>query len=325
MRLWVLFSLLATGSILIVFGFTMGLLVEGWKRNVEDAWKQSSSKTLLNVKLIIEEHLNTVVFASKGVPTLSDHLLSYYVHYERDSGYKFNSIGYLMRAPGTSNGKLSWQIADYKAACPIYGYYLSNETIHPSFLGYCSTETTIDFGTVAYTGVDWGLKPEEASIIDDQLDETFLPVHDLLGAFTLTYEVARSCANNIRCVSFAEIGLSSMASFIKNNITSEVNVYIVDNNTEDILVGTPKHNQYQSTFEITDHPGLDWTIYVEHEDIYNDMYYRIGISCGICAAVAVVVWCLFIWLFILVLQNLYNCERKDMMMFNLKYFQILIK
>ena len=289
MKLWISISVYVTLAILIVFGITMGTLVSAWKANVEDIWQDTSSELLQKIKVIIEAHLDTVIFTSRFVPLSSpETLLEYFVRYDQYSGYNFGSIGYLTRANGTQNGKWSWQIADFPSVCPIYGYYFSNASIHPAFHGYCSNFTDIDYDTIAYQGNDWGLKPEEAALVDGTLKEIFLPVHDILGSFTLTFETQRPDSY----ASFAELSLKTLTQFVQQNVSvwnGQGTVNIVDNDIKKVIISSgPAYNEYTRTFN-TKYPGLDWTTYVTVHDIYGDMYYKIMISCVICAIVTAVI------------------------------------
>lgn len=300
MKLWIAVSIWTTTVILIIFGITMGVLVSSWKTNIEIEWEKSSLDTLTNTKRIITNHLDMVIFASRFVPLNTDpdkllyyflqydKLVYYFLQYDNYSGYNFNSVGFLTNT--TSNGKLSWQIAEYKPACPDnFGYFFTNLTIHPRFIGYCVD----DYNKITYDGFDWGLKPQEIQIINGQISETFLPIFDLLGAFTLTFEIGRG--NGM--VSFAEIDLQSM----RESISSKSNVFILDDNTQKVIVGTQIPNWiYKRSFRVQ-YPGLSWTVIVEQESIYGDMYYRIMIACVICGltTIGAIVLCYIITYLIL--------------------------
>jgi len=203
--------------------------------------------------------------------------VDYYVQYHQFSGYNISSLGYLTRAANTTNGKWSWQVAEFKPVCPVYGYYLSNATIHPQFHGYCvDADKNIDFATLAYNGVDYGLKQEEQQLLDGVISETFLPKFELLGEPTLTYEVKRN-----QYVSFADVNLNSLSRFVAENITfiDGNSLWIRDDATDDIIAQSRKiTGGYIQSFP-TQYPGLQWTTYVAKENIYEDMNRRILVAC----------------------------------------------
>lgn len=278
----------------IVFGATVGILVTSWRSNIHNLWFKISTEQTENVALVIDSHLNIVDFASRFVPFNGpESILDYYVSYDRHSGYHFSSMGTLTRATNTTNGKYSWQIARYEAACPIYGYFYSDQTIYDDFYGYCCNTTTIDYSNITYRGKDWGLKPEEAQLVDGIIEETYLPIFNLLGNPTLTHEWRRENGY----VSFAELDLETLSEFLKQNITTGV-VLIVDNNLGEVIASSSEiikspyqiQNDNWSILSLSiKRTGLSWTIYAGVENIYQDVNYRLGVACGIALVIMVII------------------------------------
>lgn len=306
MRLWVGISLSTTFIMVVVFGFTMGILVTSWRDNVQQQWQETSLETLRYVQDNIEDHLRAVQFAGRNVPVpvsdsissqapTPDTLLEYFVrHRPALYGYNISSLGYLTRANNTVNGKVSWQIAEYQESCPVWGYFFSDNAIHPDFQGYCADDDTINFGIQAYDGQDWGLKTEESRMVDGTLQETFLPVFTLLGQRTLTYETRRT---DDGYVSFADVNIETLSVFLQQNITlfnGRGVAYIMDDATDTVIastvprpIETTSQWQYVRASTIT-RTGLSWTTYVTVESLYTDMYYRIAVACGVCGAIALI-------------------------------------
>jgi len=279
MKTWIGLTLITIVGISIVFGTLTGIYVSSWKANIEDTWNRVAHETLQYVEEVIQGHLRTTIFAARFVPinVAPNALLDYYTQYHQSSGYNISSLGYLTRAPNTTNGKWSWQVAEFKPVCPIYGYYFSNATIYPQFHGYCANTNAIDFGTLAYNDFDYGLKPQEEQLLNNEITETFLPKFELLGAPTLTYEVKRD-----DYVSFADINVNSLSKFIAENITfvKGGSIWIVDNLSGEVLAQSSPiiSGGYVQTFH-TQYPGLEWTTYVAKQNIYSDMDNRIIIAC----------------------------------------------
>lgn len=321
MKLWAGFSIWTTIAICICTGISIGVLVSGWKASAITMWTATASQIERNVKQTIEEHLSRVQFAANFVPisTASD-LLDYYGSYDISSGYRFGSMGYLTRGNSSSNAKLSWQIAKY-FVCPIYGYFYSNATINPNFYGYCANQTQIDYSIQSYSGFDWGLKPEEVSLIDGTLQSTFLPIFNLLGQFTLTYETRR-ISNGIPYASFAELDLGTFTSYVASNVSvfnGKGYAYVVETDNGQMIASTipqtvtfnetrltaPQspssiiRDTYKSSDDSTwlistfdsSRTGFEWTTYVviERSKVYGDLYYSVMIAAIICMCVALIV------------------------------------
>jgi hypothetical protein len=128
------------------------------------------------------------------------------------------SLGIIQRASGTANGKVSWQVAA-GYGCPDYMYARAEPASYPNFTGTCAypLNGSLFAGPPAYTGVDWGLKPAEAALLQQQAPGSFvfLPVFPLLGYYTLTYEAAvedcdAATANGTYAAVFAEQSLAKL-------------------------------------------------------------------------------------------------------------------
>jgi hypothetical protein len=294
MKLWVAVSSGIVFIVLLNTGITFAILVSAWKENVDALWSTASQTALTSVSLQINAHLDAVEFAAKRVPLDPTLLLGYYVGYRQDPSpkYHIDSLGFLGRG-GADPAKYSWQIAEYYVCDPQWGYFYSDASIHPQFHGYCANTTTIDYGTLAYNGTDWGLKPQEELLLDGTLNDVFLPIASIVGVPTLTYEVAR-----LPYVSFADIDLSSLVTFL----TTQVNVWngqgvvtIRDVSTgQRIASNVPWSSDVSSTAGwysasfTTQRSGLQWETTVAVRNIYDNMQWRIGVACGIAVSIAII-------------------------------------
>jgi hypothetical protein len=297
MRLWVGISIWTTVLACVTTGITIGILVSAWKQNVDALWSTASLATLTQVSAQINAHLDAVAFAAVRVPLDSTQLLGYYVGYAQHSPFHMDSLGFLSRG-AAGNSKYSWQMAEFYV-CPQWGYFYSDASINPQFHGYCANDTVIDYGSLAYNGSDWGLKPQEIQLLDGTLEETFLPVGSIVGIPTLTYEVARDTNGPPAggpFVSFADIDLATFVTFLRSDVTVWNGYGLVtvhDTNTGAIIasngpdVGIDTSQWYTAAFR-TQRPGLDWTTTVAVQNIYDNMQWRIGVACGIAAGVAII-------------------------------------
>jgi hypothetical protein len=290
MKLWVGVSIATSLLVLVTAGVTIGILVSAWKENVDALWATASTAALTTVSSEIDAHLDAVEFAAKRVPLSgASALLDYYVGYRNNtSAYHIDSLGYLTRAGGAGSGKYSWQIAEYYV-CPLWGYFYSDASIHPQFHGYCASATSIDYSTLVYNGTDWGLKPQEAALLDGSLGDVFLPIGSIVGVPTLTYEVAR-----LPYASFADIDLATLVTFLR----TQVNVWnglgiatIVDVATGQVVASNNNNNVdtsnwYAASF-ITKRSGLEWRTTVAVQNIYDNIQWRIGVAAGIAVGMAV--------------------------------------
>ena len=118
----------------------------------------------------------------------------------QDETRQLGSLGFISKAPNTTNGKLSWQVA-LGFGCPKYIYAYAEATTYPLFLGFCaSSDLTIDRNTTAYNGSDWGLKPEEADLLIANVSANrtiHLPIFALIDRLMLTVERTVSCPGKV--------------------------------------------------------------------------------------------------------------------------------
>lgn len=340
-------SLLSGAALVILYGIIMGIMVSGWKNSANEIASVASIQTRDTIMEVVNATLDFVMFAARSVPQLDQtlgnkmvpnsnydptHLLRSFVAFNELSGYKFGSFGFLMRAnpprpPLGNNAKVSWQIAS-GFGCPTYMYAFSDNSINPAFYGYCGQANgTVDFSRRAYTGADWGLKPLEQQLLDGTMVGAFLPVFDLLGAFTLTYEMIYDSY----AVTFAELDLNTLS----NHISSQVDLFnnrsvsyiyetttgaliacnipntLFDGNNTRYTINNVPNNAIRETaptsnFRNTNswfivsttrtEPGLNWTIVVAVRDsyIYGNMNNSIIIascaSLGVLLFLVIVLW-----------------------------------
>jgi hypothetical protein len=130
--------------------------------------------------------------------------------------------------------KISWEVAQ-GFGCPEYIYAYTDASI-PSdqFVGYCawSNGSVSITNPPAYAGQDYGLTPEEQLLLRGSQPSIFLPIFDLLGKFSLTYEQAVHCttdASKPYVVTFAQKNLEQLDRFMSSLGVGQTGVaYIVE-------------------------------------------------------------------------------------------------
>jgi hypothetical protein len=256
----------------------VGVLGSYCKKSTEDAWDTIIKQTSVNIKEEVERHLDAVIFSSRFVPLMAtpNHLLSYFDYYNIHSGYNFKSIGYLTNS--SKDEKYLWKVDEYETACAQYCYYYCNETSYPLELGYCTEDRVVDFSTEpVHQEPTSTLTKEEQLMLSGMLKETFLPIQKNGNTLTLTHETGRWH----HYVAFAEIELSTLQRFIAFNTST--NVYIVDNlNNNVVIMGQQQPLLYTRNFVVS-YTGLSWTVVIQSNDLYGDLYYKLAIACLVCA------------------------------------------
>lgn len=238
MKLALAVSLVAALGMISLYGILMGIMISGWKKSASELWDVAAIQTRDSMMEVVNSTLKFVQFAARSVPQLEPFLgemkigdsgydpkllLRSFAAFQEKSGYKFGSFGFLMRANSSRplGSKVSWQIAN-GFGCPTYMYAYSDNSINPKFYGYCGkSDGTVDFSNPAYVGSDWGLKPQEEGLLDGAIpsEGIFLPIFDLLGAFTLTYELGYpSDRIPAYAVTFAELDLTTLSNYISSQI-----------------------------------------------------------------------------------------------------------
>lgn len=338
------FSISAAIGLVVLFACMIGIFVSGWKNNSIQNWNYASAQTQSNIELVLNASLNAVKFAAKSVPNfeflltnksipMSGYnpysLIQMFDAFDQNSNFNYGSMGIMMHHPNKSlpNAKLSWQIAK-GFWCNPYIYAFSDLAINPMFWGYCaSTNGTVNYNILSYNESDWGLKPQEKLILDGGLNETFLPVFNLLEHFTLTFESGYPAGPGPKyAVTFAELDLDAFSNYIAKQVDimsgkgiayifeTQTGAMIASNIPSTIVNGTGfryftfNSSSYviQSTFSpdnsstlgsdwivsrlYRSEPGLDWTIVVaiKYSDVYGDLNYAIMVACLVSMAVLIV-------------------------------------
>lgn len=353
MKLVLGISLMSGVALVILYAILMGVMVSGWRNSAYEIWSITSIQTRDTMMEVVNATLDFVQFAARSVPQMDQalgnkmigdsgydptQLLRNFAAFNELSGYRFGSFGFLMHAKPSlpSNAKVSWQIAS-GFGCPTYMYAFSDNSINPAFYGYCGQSNgTVDFSQRAYTGFDWGLKPQEQELLDGTLGSpgVFLLVFDLLGAFTLTYELIYDSY----AVTFAELDLTTLSNHISSQIeifnnksvayiyetnsgaliASNVPGSLFDENNTRYTIDTVPVVPIRETAKGTNaawltvstrrtEPGLNWTIVVGVQEsyVYNNMNTRIIIAS--CAGLGVLIF-LVITLWI----SIYCCVNKPL-------------
>jgi hypothetical protein len=325
MKLALGLCLLSAGALVVLYGILMGVMVSGWKRSTGDMWNVAAAQTLDTMMEVVNATLDFVEFAASSVSqfdpsigTQPAYLLRSFAAFNERSGYRMGSFGFLAHANASrpATAKVSWQVAS-GYGCPTYMYAYSDDAIHPAFYGYCGDANgTVDFSRRAYEGVDWGLKPQEQALLNGTLKSTYLPVFDLLGAFTLTHEtIVEPAVGTAPVVTFAELDLTRLSNHIANQIMllggkGMAYIYetatglLIASNTAFGTVNGTRFNVTQMTLDSawivtrTRHvrQGLDWTVAVgvQWGDIYGGMEHAIVVaSCSglaVLAALVAILW-----------------------------------
>lgn len=340
MKLALGISLISAFALVLLYSILVGLMVSGWKSSADQLWNVAAAQTRDTMMEVVNATLDFVEFTARSVPqldawvqgpknTLHDptHLLRAYAAFNEQSIHRFSSFGFLMHANASrpAEAKVSWQIAS-GFGCPTYMYAFSDNSINPAFYGYCGVaDGSVDFSTRTYTGSDWGLKPQEQGLLAFG-EPLFLPIFDLFGAFTLTFEQRIFDETNQPVATFAELDLTRLSNHISTNIDllngkalayiyesatgaliayNAVNATLFDpvNGTRYTLQTVPNQTlrQAESSWLVTKtqatRNGLNWTVAVAvpPEEVYGNMNRNIIIAS--CASLGVLIFLvLVLWI-----------------------------
>lgn len=227
-----------------------------------DAWVASSQQAQRDITAVINDNLHFLKFAAASVPIFipqlplsafdPTELSRMFRAYDDASIYTFTSLGIIRKAPNTTNGKLSWQLAQ-GFGCTPYIYAYSDAQINPAFDGFCAdVNGQYNDSNPVYMGLDWGLKPEEELLLSGHMPYTFLPIFNLLSQFTLTYEMVgwatgllMTNTTPVLGVSFAEMDLRVFSAYVANNITG--NAYVMETQTTGMIASTLNNSVVNAT------------------------------------------------------------------------------
>ena len=132
-----------------------------------------------------------------------------------------------------ASNKVSFEVTDgsiVKPACP--GYLYGFTTAAPGYESYCIADSgAVDYSQVRYSGPDYGLAPEEVDLIEGRTSADFLPVFNLVGRQSLTYELAWRCnsvtARQAYGISFAQTNLLLLSAYFQSMAQDGV-IYVVE-------------------------------------------------------------------------------------------------
>jgi hypothetical protein len=150
---------------------------------------------------------------------------------------------------GTSNlnatDKVSCEMALNTFNLPCSGYIYACTTGDGGFDGFCAYPNyTVDMSKPIYTGLDYGLTATEAQLFENKGSAVFLPIFNLLGEFSLTYEKSHWCPGDITVygTSFAEKNLNELNSYLSSLTIGKTGIaYIIEKDTG-LLVATTSSN-----------------------------------------------------------------------------------
>jgi hypothetical protein len=261
---WFYPALLSGLSLLIVSGILIGVLYSSSASQIDDMVNKLSAEVQDNIDSkitdIIDElqleaiavRFNEPLVLSGNMPNSSyDPIILLRL---MNTFYNLNveSMGIIMKGPlGYLNGnsKISWELAR-NFGCPYYIYAFADESTYPNFDGYCAFENGTISTQSAYNGTDWGLKPEEAMLLDGQLNETFLPIFSLLGTFTLTYESIYYYDNVPYVLTFAEKSLAQLDQFMSQLTVGKSGLaYVIERKPGYLITSTIQNQTQNITFE----------------------------------------------------------------------------
>lgn len=240
-----------TACVCAVFLSCLFVMRAGWITNVSHTWDLSAGETQQRIVQSINGSLNFLKFASASVPYIEPDignmpasgydpsaLIRMYQAYNGESDYSFGSFGFMERHPNSTTEKLSWQIANYPTLCPYRVYCFSDLSVYPLFVCHCVLANgTVDYSSRPYNGTDYGFKPDEEAILDGRMNETFLPIFDLVGTFTLTHELG---ILGHEAIAFAEMSLGLFTAFVESlDILEGLGVaYVAESATGAMLAST---------------------------------------------------------------------------------------
>lgn len=116
------------------------------------------------------------------------------------------------------SNKVSCEIAldTFNLGCPEYVYACTDNSTN--FLGFCaSANGAVDLTKTVYDQPDTGLTPQEISFFNNpNAKGIFLPIFNLLGQFSLTYERSHWCpgGTSAYAVTIAQKNLNQLTSYL---------------------------------------------------------------------------------------------------------------
>ena len=132
----------------------------------------------------------------------------------------------VITAPSDQNGvinstnKVSFEVTDgsiVNPRCPNYLYGFTTQNL--DYQSYCiSSSGTVDYSYSPYSGPDYGLAQEELDLLEGRSQADFLPVFNIVGRQSLTYEVSWRCdASQTRAygIGFAQTNLLLLSEYLK--------------------------------------------------------------------------------------------------------------
>ena len=303
MKSWVLFPVLTIGILIAACGSLMLILGIQWSNDAYNVWTAISTQTINNTAIIVDNHIRFIKFSAYTITQVKDrtdqyHMSQMFTSFTLKSGYNLGSFGFMERQLPT--GKLSWQIAA-GFGCPTLIWAYCDNATWPQFHGYCVNYDGSYYldSKLDYNGTDTGFKPYELELLNGQRADVFLPVFDLLGQTTLTYEMA---FNGNTMIAFAEINLKTLSSYLARY--ASVSVVVVDTASGNVTAsnvpgllkfptnvanGTTVNGTVWWSQRYIDNT-LDWTIYsgVPYATIYEQIRYTIIASIIGCVVLVVV-------------------------------------
>lgn len=323
MKYWLAFSIGISIVLSALAAITIGIMADGWQKSANSMWEFSASQVDENIENRIRNMVDFLKFAASSVPYFTPELYSQsmptsgfdptilirmYKDFDTKSGFEFNSFGFLRRITGSLTAKESYQVAKFYI-CPVVIWAYSDPSINPGFVGYCvDNNGQFNKSAADYNGVDWGLKQLEMDILDGKVKSSFLPLFNLLGNFTLTFEMGYPETGPTYAVTFAEMDVTQLSTYVSNlwlmqgkgivnifetqtslMIASTIPGAVVAKNGTRLPVGTISTEYIVQNKRFID-SGINWTIQIaiKQSDIYGNMRYFLGVSIGVSVAVLVV-------------------------------------
>jgi hypothetical protein len=231
--LWVSFVVLLTS--LVVFGLWYDAYQRGqvlYIQQLSTSFQYGSASAVDRLVDNLNEAARAVRQSEPSIDTCSmprsgfnpERLIRLITALSTDDTRQLSSVGIIMQAPNTTNGKSSWQVAK-GYGCPVYMYAYAEPASYPNFTGYCvSDDANVPFTPTTvpptYQGVDWGLTSEEYNLVVlKQGAQIYKPIFALIDYLTLSTEVAVLCQNSSYGAVFAEQKLSQLSdalNFVTN-------------------------------------------------------------------------------------------------------------
>src|SRR5690606_29838499 len=131
--------------------------------------------------------------------------------------------------------KVSFEVTDgsiVSPRCPAYLYGFTTQSLE--YESYCvARDGSVNYAVSPYSGPDYGLAPEEVALLEGRTDTDFLPVFNIVGRQSLTYEVTWRCDASSPLaygIGFAQTNLLLLSAYLERLALDGI-IFIAERNS----------------------------------------------------------------------------------------------